>query len=313
MIDELQAVFRQRAADLVDDGLPARTSAVYRRVQGTKRRRALVAVAAAAVVVPVAATAVMGVKPFDRSDPSPGPITPPEVTVPVREAFAGRTLIDSMEVEGKGALVLTVDALKGSQWMLWCAGVGPEYTVHQTLDGEFEREAPCQVNHVSDGTMSFRFEADSPAGRGRELRLWLTRTSDGSLVAPAKAVLAAAVYELPHSVAAVAGSDVMPIEEDGGVNWAVASYGDSARGARSYTATFPARKRETMLELVTDGSGTATVGLIVDGVELATQPLGSVNVGRTLAPGSSHTVTLRINGHVPADARLGIVRRTQVH
>ena len=233
--------------------------------------------------------------------------------MPVREAFAGRTLIDSTEVEGQGTLVLTVDAVKGSQWMLWCAGVGPEYTVHQTVDGGPERSATCQEMPESVGTMGFRYDADSPAGEGTELRLWLTRTSDGTLAAPAGAVLAAAVYELPHPVATVAGSDVMPIEEDGGESWAVARYGESAEGARSYTATFPARKRETMLELVTEGTGTANVSLIVDGVALATQPLGSVNLGRTLTPGFPHTVTLRIQGRVPADARLGIVWRTQVH
>ena len=309
MIDELKATFREQAAGLVDDGLPARTSAIHRRVQATRRRRAVAAVAAAAVVVPVAVAAMMGVNPLDRSDS--GPISPPEPTVPVREAFAGRTLIDSVEVKGEEELILTVDAFRGSQWMLWCAGVGPEYTVHQTLDGGFEREATCEKYPAPDGTMSFRFHSDAPAGEGRELRLWLTRTSDGTVAAPADAVLAAAVYELPDPVATVAGSHVMPIEEDAGVDWAVVRYGDSTKGARSYTATFPVRDREAMLELITDGTGPGTVSLIVDGVSIETYELGSANLGYRLALGSRHTVTLRIHGKVPADARLGIVLRTE--
>lgn len=322
MIDELRDTFREHADTLFDEGLPARTSAVRRRVRAASRRRAVAAGVAVAVAVPLAVTSMLGVNPFERPDSAPDPVAPGEPAVSIRDAFAGRTLLDSLEVEGRSELVLSVDALNGSQWMLWCAGVGPEYTMHQTLDGTSERQAPCEQVPSPDGTVSFRFDDDEPAGRGRVLRLWITRTADGTVATPAEASLAAAVYELPDPIATVAGSDVMPVEEDAGQEWDVADYGESAVGARSYTATFPARTQTGMLELITVGTGPAEVSLVVDGITVdvpddrggdrRTFELGGVNLGQQLTADSPHTVTLRIRGDVPSDARLGIVERTAV-
>ena len=67
---------------------------------------------------------------------------------------------------------------------------------------------------------------------------------------------------------------------------------------------------------MTDPLGaSASVALVIDGAPAgspATFPLGGTSSGDRLTAGEPHTVTLRIIGDVPSNARLAIVRRTLV-
>jgi hypothetical protein len=160
--------------------------------------------------------------------------------------------------------------------------------------------------------MSFRWTSAAPVGSVKEFALWITK--DGEAVQPDGAVLAAAVYTLPDPVTTIAATDIEPLEVSQGREWAYLDSVESKRGERSVTARFDALDEDALLELVTDPLGTdLEVRLVVDGVatgDPTTFPLGGTNLGDTLSAGEPHTVTLRILGEAPPDARLGIVRRT---
>ena len=144
-----------------------------------------------AVVATLAGLAGSG---FLRADEAPGPADPAGRVVDVADSFAGRTLITSEETLDGKPLEMTVDATVGSQWLVTCAGVGPDHVVHRTIDGTDEDTAVCGPLEVLGDTMSFRWTAAEPAGEGRRLRLWITR--DGEVVEPEGAILAAAAYDL---------------------------------------------------------------------------------------------------------------------
>ena len=316
-IDEIRSTLRDRARDVDDHALVLRADAVRRRVRARRRRQAVAGVAATAVVVPLTLLAMLGGNPFGSADDIAPADRSPGATVEVRREFAGRTLIQSDIHEGGHPMVLTATAQSGSEWQATCAGVDGRITLHLTLDGAFERTAPCSEVAEPGGTLSFRFSRTDPAGQDRRLRLWLTRTADGAVVTPPDAVVAAAVYALPEPVIVVAGSDILPLEEGSGQNWAYVDHVASAAGERSVTMELAASDIPRMLETVTSGSG-AQVRLVVDGeVVLMTAggnagifDLGSSNEGYTLEAGGPHTVMLMVVGTVPTDARLGIVVRT---
>jgi hypothetical protein len=265
-------------------------------------------------VAAVAALAVgVGTSGLLRADAPPDPAPQPERTIEVVDSFAGRTLITSGETHDGEPLLLSVDAPAGSQWMVTCAGVGPEYVVHRAIDEQFEETAPCGPLEVLGESMNFRWDSDDPVGEVREFSVWIT-TVDGEAVQPDGAILAAAVYELPPPVTHLAGSDIEPLEVSLGQEWAYLDSVSSRPGERVLTHEFPATDAQVMLELVSDPVGTdAQVRLSVDEVAAGspeTFPLGGTNSGDILSAGEPHTVTLRIVGEVPANARLAIVRRT---
>jgi hypothetical protein len=290
--------------------------AASRAAQAREQARAMRVRRNAGVVAGIATLAAVaigvGASGMLRADPPPDPAPQPNRVVDVAPSFAGRTLITSGETHDGEPLFLRVDAPVGSQWMVTCAGVGPEYVVHRAIDGEFEETAPCSHAGRLGDTMSFRWSSAEPVGSVEELAVWITK--DGQAVQPDGAVLAAAVYTLPEPVTTLASTDIEPLEVSLGREWAYLDSIGSERGERRLTARFPALDEEVLLELVTDPvGGTAEVELRVDGVASAsprTFPLGGSSLGDTLSAGQPHTVTLRIIGEVPPDARLGIVRRT---
>lgn len=292
-------------APVAGRGAQAREQARVMRVRRNAGVAAGVA-ALAAIAVGVGASGIL------RADPPPEPAPQPDRAIEVADAFAGRTLITSGETHDGEPLFLGADAPAGSQWMITCTGVGPEYLVHRAIDGQFEETAPCGWSQQLGESMSFRWTSAEPVGSVEELAVWITR--DGKAVQPDGAVLAAAVYALPEPVATVAGSDIEPLEVSRGQEWAYLDSIESKPGKVRLTTTFPALDEEVLLELVTDPVGTtAEVELRVDGVASASPqrfPLGGTSVGDMLTPGEPHTVTLRIVGDVPPDARLAIVRRT---
>lgn len=233
--------------------------------------------------------------------------------VTIRDAFAGRELIAARESTQGRPMSLRVATSGSSEWLVTCTHVSAEYVLHETLDGRDERTAPCGETAAIGETLSFRFTSVAPGGNDRELQVWLTRGADGERVAPKAAVLAAAVYSLPESVATLGGADILPIEESDGQEWTYVDGGESALGARTFTQRFEAVGEPSILELVMTGSSDATVRLVVDGAVVSTVParyrLGSVELGDRLTGGSAHTVTLEIIGKVPADAHLAIVQR----
>ena len=308
----LEQQLRRAMADHADDvaGSPTIGRAGRAREQArTMRRRQYAATAVAALAVTAAGLAASGVL---AKNPPPDPAPEPSRVIDVAPSFAGRTLITSGETHDGEPLFLTVDAPAGSQWMVTCAGLGPEYVVHRAIDDDFEETAPCGPLEVLGETMGFRWSSSAPVGTGVELALWITK--DGQAVQPDGAILAAAVYQLPDPVTTVAATDVVPLEVSLGRQWAYLDVVESEPGQRRLTQRFPARDEEVLLELVTDPVGSdARVELSVDGVADAsprTFPLGGTSLGDMLTPGEPHTVTLRILGDVPADARLAIVRRT---
>ena len=262
--------------------------------------------AVAAIAVGVGASGVL------RADPPPEPAPRPDRAIEVADAFAGRTLITSGETHDGEPLFLSADAPAGSQWMITCAGVGSDYVVHRTIDGQFEETAPCSPLELLGESMSFRWSSAEPVGSVEELAVWITK--DGQAVQPDGAILAAAVYALPEPVAVLARTDVEPLEVSLGQEWAYLDSVESKPGDERLTATFAALDEEVVLELVSDPVGSdAKVRLVVDGVATGsptTFPLGGTNLGDKLTPGEPHKVTLRIIGDVPPDARLAIVRRT---
>lgn len=297
----------ERASDVAGVGNPSRAAAARREAQAIRVRRGAGVVAAVAVVTTLAGLAGSG---FLRSDEAPGPAEDPGRTIQVADAFAGRTLITSAETHDGTALEMTVDATAGSQWLVTCAGVGQDYVVHRTIDGAFEDTAVCSPLEVLGETMSFRWSAAEPAGTGRVLRLWITR--DGQVVEPEGAILAAAAYALPEPVTTVAGSDIQEVEPFGGQDWTYLDSVESEPGMRKVTHRFGALDEDALLEITSEGSGQGNVEIVIDG-EVGTFPsaysLGSTDIGNRLEAGDAHTVTLRIVGDVPDDARLAIVRR----
>lgn len=288
----------------------------HRAAQAREQARAMRVRRNAGVVAGIATIAAVaigvGTSGILRADPPPEPAPQPDRVVDVASSFAGRTLITSGETQDGEPLFLSVDAPAGSQWMVTCTGVGPEYLVHRSIDGQFEETAPCShVGQLGD-TMSFRWTSAAPVGSVKEFALWITK--DGEAVQPDGAVLAAAVYTLPDPVTTIAATDIEPLEASLGQEWAYLDSIESDRGQRRLTARFPASDELVLLELVTDPvDAKAEVELRVDGVASAsprTFPMGGTSVGDKLTPGEPHTVSLRIIGDVPPDARLGIVRRT---
>lgn len=308
----VEDMLRQTMADRADDvaGSPTIGRAGRAREQArTMRRRQYAATAVAALAVTAAGLGASGLL---TKNPPPEPAPEPTRVIDVVPSFAGRTLITSGETHDGEPLFLQVDAPTGSQWMITCAGVGPEYVVHRAIDDQFEETAPCGPLEVLGESMGFRWSSSAPVGTDVELAVWITQ--DGEAVQPEGAILAAAVYELPDPVATTAGTDIEPLEVSLGQEWAYLDLVESEPGMRRLTTTFPATDEEVLLELVTAPVGTdAQVELRVDGVANAspqTFPLGGTSVGDKLTPGEPHTVTLRIVGDVPPDARLAVVRRT---
>ncbi|RYC10455.1 hypothetical protein [Nocardioides zhouii] len=307
-VEELvQRTLAEHATDVAADVDPGRASAARREAHAIRVRRGVGAVAAVAAVTTLAGLAGSG---FLRADESPGPADTSGRVVDVAGSFAGRTLITSEETLDGRPLEMTVDATVGSQWLVTCAGVGPEYVVHRTIDGTDEDTAVCGPLEVLGDTMSFRWTAGEPDGTGRLLRLWITR--DGEVVEPEGAILAAAAYDLPAPIDSVAGADIQQVEPLDGQDWEYVDAVESPPGVRALTHRFDALDEEALLEITSSGSGQGTVELLVDGT-LMTDPsaysLGSTDLGSRLAAGDAHTVTLRIVGDVPDDARLAIVRR----
>ena len=278
------------------------------------RRRQLLAVLAA-MVAAVAIVVAIALAGRSSDSPSTEVVDDRAGVVKIRDAFAGRELIAARESTRGRPLSLRVATSGSSEWLVTCTRVSPEYVLHETLDGRDERTAPCSQSATIGQTLSFRFTSDAPGGNDRELQLWLTRADTGERVSPKAAVLAAAVYSLPDSVATLGGADILPIEESDGQEWTYVDGGESAVGARSYTQRFEAVPGPSILELVMTGSSEATVRLVVDGDVVSTVParyrLGSVELGDRLVGGAAHTVTLEIVGKVPADAHLAIVQRAE--
>ncbi len=297
----------EHAGDVADRGDPGRAAAARREAREIRVRRGVGVVVGLAAAASLAGWAGSGLL---RADEPPGPAERPGRVVEVVHAFAGRTLITSAETTDGQPLEMTVDATAGSQWLVTCAGVGPEYVVHRTIDGAAEDTAVCGPLEVLGDTMSFRWTSGDPAGEGRVLRLWITR--DGEVVEPEGAVLAAAAYALPAPVATLAGSDVLEVEPLAGQDWVYVDSVESRPGERRLTHRFDPLGSEALLEITSDGSGRGSVELVVDGEQVkdpSAYALGSTDLGNRLSPGEPHTVTLRIVGDVPADARLAIVRR----
>ncbi len=304
----LQRSMTEHAGDVRGGADPSLATSARREAQAIRVRRgagALVAVAAVAALVGMAGTDVL------RADPEPEPADAPTRAVDVADAFAGRSLITSAETHDGAALEMTVDAGDtGSQWLVSCVASGPEYVVHRTIDGASEDTAVCSPLEVLGDTMSFRWTAAEPAGDGRVLRLWITR--DGAVVEPDGVILAAAAYALPAPLLTLAGADVQEIEPFVDREWAYLDSAESEPGERSLTHRFDAQVDTALLEITSEGTGQGTVQLLVDGVVVqdpSAYALNSTDLGAHVSPGEPHTVTVKILGDVPPDARLAIVRR----
>lgn len=264
----------------------------------------------------VAVFSVLAVNPFRDSVDRVEPTGPAEGIV-VRTEFAGRTLIESAQARDGELLDLTATPPGGSQWQLMCTGVGSQYTVHYILDGAPEGQAPCSLFAELGQAPSPGLEAPGyriPAAAGtaarRTLRMWITERQSELVVQPEGAVLVAAVYALPEPLTYLAGWEIQPLEEVNGEEWSVVEYAEGTRGQRTFSKRLPDRDDQLMLGLFASGSVPSTVTLEVDGEELLPDPdtltLGSMCFTGQVPPGE-HIVTLRIDGEVPADARLGIV------
>lgn len=313
-IEELVHSTLQTRAGLVQDTVvTARSSAALARARSIRSRRR-VSVAALAAITVVGAALMIRTEALYRADDQ-APAGSEDRVLSVRDSFAGRTLIGSAETTDGRELVLRAGSARGTDWMVSCARVGSEYTVHASLDGAKGYTAPCEELTVLGDAIRIRVE---PKGSGfeSELRLWLTRSDDSARATPAGAVLAAAAYALPEPVDTLAGAAVYQVEENFGAEWAIHSSAESQPGDRSVSLEIPARPGATMLELLSGGSGEATVRLVVDGVRVHTVPavyvLGGRDIGDMLTGGVSHRVTLWIPEEVPDDAQLAIVARERV-
>jgi hypothetical protein len=310
-IEELvQDTFHGRAAQVRDGVVPARSSAIRARARAIRTRRRASVVALAAVAV-VGAAAMVRVASQDRAD-GPQPADLSDRVLTVRESFAGRNLIDSAETT-QGSLTLRAGSARGAQWLLACSRIGGDYSLHTSVDGAEQPTAPCD-DRVGLGDTWWFTVPPSAAGFESEVRLWVTRTDEEEPLHPSGAVLAAAAYALPAPYATLAGHDVYPLEPNFGTEWSVVTSAESEPGRRSVTLDVPVHEGATMLELLSSGSGEATVRLVVDGQPVhtvpAVYPLGGRALGDMLTGGVAHRVTLWIpEGGVPADARLAVVVR----
>ena len=303
-----------RAALVRDGAVPARSSAAQARARSirTRRRASIAALAALAVV---GGAAMVHVSSQDRAD-GPEPADQSDRVLSVRQSFAGRTLIDSAETTG-GELALRAGSPRGSQWLLACSGVGAEFSLHVSVDGTEQPPALCDPT-AGLGDTSWITVPPAGAGFESEVRAWVTGTDDEAPVDPAGAVLAAAAYALPKPYATLAGHDIYPLEENFGAEWSVLTFGESEPGERSVTLEVPAQEGASMLDLVSTGTGEATVRLAVDGRRVHTVPevyvLGSRSIGDLLTGGEPHRVTLWIpEDDVPPDAQLAVVVRERTH
>lgn len=289
-------------------GLGAKARAEAEEIRGHRRR-----VVGGVVLGALTAFAMLGVNPFGSGDD----VEPaaPDNTI-VRPEFAGRTLIESARTTGGEVLDLTATPPRGSQWQLMCTGVGSQYTVHYVLDGAPEGQAPCSLfaglgEQPASGVDApgYRIPAAVSDGTRKTLRVWITERDSETFAQPERAVLVAAVYDLPEPLTHIAGWEIQPQEEINGEEWSVIEYAEGIRGRATFSKRLPDRDDQLMLGLYASG-GTATVTLEVDGEELEpngdTLTLGSMCFTGQVPPGP-HIVTLHVNGQVPPDARLGIV------
>lgn len=305
---DLEALLREsfsgHAEGLADTGLADRGARAREQASGIRRRRTLSTAVVVLVATALAVGGMLGANPFERPDA----VDQPQHLVDVPAEVAGRTLLESGETTDGRILDLAVTSEAGTQWMLTCAGVGPAYELHHTLDDVEGPAEPCAVDPTFGDTGSFRLDADEPAGP-RTLRVWLTEAGSDHPVETTGAVLSAAVFALPDPLVELAGSDVLPLERSLGIDWSVVTYGEGEPGARSFTLEVDHRS-QTMLELIGTGSGDARVRAVVDAQPIwgESRPLDNRKLGDLLGPGR-HTVTLEVVGEVPSDARLAIVQR----
>jgi hypothetical protein len=310
-IEELvQDTFHARATLVRDGVVNARSTAVRNRARAirTRRRAAVAACAAVAVVGAAAMLRVSAWQEADGPDPAGG-----DRVLSVRESYAGRTLIDSAE-STTGHLGLRAGSPQGVEWVAACSRVGGSYAVRLTLDGTVKESEPCSERAGLGDTIRFWVPA-ATAGYEHEVGLQVVRSDDGLPDSPEGVVLAVAAYALPTPYATLAGHDVYPLEENFGTEWSVLATAQSLPGERSVTLDVPVHASATMLELLSDGSDPeASVRLFVDGRRVQTvpsvYPLGGRAIGDILSGGVAHRVTLSIpEGEVPDDAGLAIVVR----
>jgi hypothetical protein len=307
-IEELvRDTFHTRAELLTDGPVPARSSAARARARAirSRRRTSLAAVAALAVV---GAVAMVRVSSEDRAD-GPEPADLSDRVVSVRASYAGRSLIDSAETTSD-LLKLRAGSPRGTEWLVACRHAGPVY-VRVSVDGAERSASPCDDRAGLGDTGRFTVPA---AGAGFESEVWVWVTDEEGAPLDDDGVLAVAAYALPEPYAFIAGHDVYPREENFGTEWSVLDTAESQTGQRSVSLEVPAYVTATMLELVSSGTGYATIRLVVDGEPVATVPatyvLGGRSMGDMLSGGEPHSVTLFIpEDDLPEDAQLGIVVR----
>ena len=305
--EQVRDTFHTRAELVTDGPVPVRSSAARARARAIRSRRRT-SVAALAAVAVVGAVAMVRVSSQDRAD-GPEPADLSDRVVSVRESYAGRSLIDSAETD-KDLLKLRAGSPRGTEWLVACRHAGPVY-VRVSVDGAEQPKALCDDRAGLGDTGRFTV---APAEAGFESEVWLWVTDEEGAPLDDDGVLAVAAYALPAPYAAIAGHDVYPREENFGTEWSVLDTAESRSGDRSVTLEVPAHENATMLELVSSGTGYATVRLVVDGETVATVPatyvLGGRSMGDMLSGGEPHRVTLFIpEDDLPKDARLGIVVR----
>ncbi len=307
-IEELvQDTFHTRAELVTDGPVPARSSAARARARAIRSRRRT-SVAALAAVALVGAVAMVRVSSQDRAD-GPEPADLSDRVVSVRESYAGRSLISSAETN-KDLLKLRAGSPRGTEWLVACRHPGPVY-VRVSVDGAEQPSSLCSYRAGLGDTGRFTVP---PAEAGFESEVWLWVTDEEGAPLADEGVLAVAAYALPEPYASIAGYDVYPREENFGTEWSVLDTAESQPGDRSVTLEVPAHDTGTMLELVSSGTGDATVRLVVDGETVDTVPatyvLGGRSMGDMLTGGAPHRVTLFVpEDDLPVDARLGIVVR----
>ena len=307
-IEELVHDTFHTRAELVSDGpVPVRSSAARARARAIRSRRRT-SVAALAAVAVVGVVAMVRMPSEDRAD-GPEPADLSDRVVSVREFYAGRSLIDSAETT-KDLLRLRAGSPRGTEWLVACRHAGP-VDVRVSVDGAERPKSLCDDRAGLGDTARFTVPA---AGAGFESEVWLWVTDEEGAPLDDDGVLAVAAYALPEPYASVAGHDVYPLEENFGTEWSVLDTAEAQPGERSVTLEVPAHETATMLELVSSGTGDATVRLVVDGEPVATVPatyvLGGRSMGDMLSGGEPHRVTLFIpEDDLPEDAELGIVVR----
>ena len=295
-------------------GLPARTSAWYgagsgpRHVAGGRRWP----LSRSAVAVPLAVTSMLGVNPFERSDQRVRiPSRRESPSVSIRDAFAGRTLLDSPGGRGsrvelcplrRRAARLPVDAV-----VCWSRARSSRCT--RPFDGlRRSGEAPCRAGprvrtarRAPGSTQTSR-----PAGpRTRASPVDHQDRPTALVVTPVGGValrLPSTNLPAPRSPA-VAGSDVMPAkqedcrgEPDGGRTTANQSVGakvehgdlpgPEAAGASAGAGSPPARARPRS---AWSSTGSRWTSRIIEAVTAAPSSSGSVNLGQLAHCGTPRT------------------------